>query len=239
MNRALTTKLSALALSLALPMAVMAQLPGQSVHAPIKAGGVAVLDLPDSSAQSVTLDIVKGRFADYSVGRLTLLASGIDFRNGTLQGLKADIRDADLENLRVERLQMDTPPFSFDTMQLLNNRTFVLSQPVSAQVNLQISEDSINHFLANPKTLAKIEKAIQKQTGGLKVLTFSNPNLTFGGGNRIKLTVNGIIAQGLAVPLEMIGKLGIRAGQLRLRNDYPVWGQPASASGGCGRHLSG
>src|SRR5689334_19867822 len=94
----------ALATALLLPLAALAQLPGQpSVHAPLRAGGVAVIDLPDSSAQSVTLDIVKGRFADYSVGKLSLTGSGIDFRSGTLQGLKTDIRDADFDNLMVDR----------------------------------------------------------------------------------------------------------------------------------------
>lgn len=194
-----------------------AQLPGQpSVHAPLKAGGVAVIDLPDSSAQSVTLEIVKGRFADYSVGKLSIMGSGIDFRSGTLQGLKADISNADFDNLLVNRLQMVAPAFAFDTMQLLNNRTFVLNQPVNAQVNLQISEEGINRFLSNPKTLSKIEKSIQKQTGGMKLVTFSNPNLTLLGGNKVRVTVTAVVAQGLAVPLEMTGKLGIQNGQIGL-----------------------
>jgi hypothetical protein len=111
---------------------------------------------------------------------------------------------------------MIAPAFSFDTMQLLNNRTFVLAQPVSAQVNLQITEEGINRFLANPKTMAKIEKSIQKQTGGMKLVTFSNPNLTLLGGNRVKLTVTAMVAQGLAVPLEMNGKLSIQNGQIAL-----------------------
>jgi hypothetical protein len=94
-----------------------------AMHAPIKAGGVMALDLPDSSAQSVSLDIVKGRFSSYSVGRVTLTGSGIDFRNGTLQGLKADIAEGDFENLLVDKLSLLAPAFSFDTMQLLNNQS--------------------------------------------------------------------------------------------------------------------
>ncbi len=187
---------------------------GPVMRAPVKAGGVMALDLPDSSAQSVSLDIVKGRFSDYSVGRITLTGAGIDFRNGTLQGLSADITEGDFDNLLVDKLSLNAPAFSFDTMQLLNNRAFVLSQPVTAKVKLALSEAGLNRFISSPKTISKIEKSIQKQTGGLKLITFSKPSLSLLSGNKIKMNVTGLVAQGLAVPLEMTGKLGIRNGQL-------------------------
>ena len=218
---------------LALPFLAQAQGPEQTqptqpvttkptlngtMHAPIQAGGAVALDLPDSSAQAITLDILKGRFADYSVGRITLTGSGMDFRNGTLAGLKADIAQGNFDNLLVDHFLLTAPGFSFDTMQLLNNRTFVLSEPVTASVNLSISEEGLNRFLANPKTMGKIEKAIQKQTGGLKLVTFSNPSLALVGGNKVKVNVTGIIAQGLAVPLEMTGHLGLSNGQLVMQD---------------------
>ncbi len=211
--------LAGLLAGIATPWALAQNLPGQPTVAPaIKAGGIMALDLPDSSAQSVSLDIVKGRFSDYSVGRIVLTGSGIDFRNGTLQGLKANILEGDFDNLLVDKLSLVTPAFSFDTMQLLNNRAFVLSQPVTAQVSLAITEAGINRFLANPKTLGKIEKSLQKQTGGLKLITFSNPSFSLLGGNKVKLNLTGIVAQGLAVPLEMTGKLALQDGQLSLQN---------------------
>lgn len=200
---------------LAIPFTFAQNLPGQPSVAPtIKAGGVVALDLPDSSAQSVSLDIVKGRFSEYSVGRITLTGSGIDFRNGTLQGLKADILEGDFDSLLVDKMALVAPAFSFDTMQLLNNRSFVLAQPVTAKVSIAISESGLNRFLANPKTLGKIEKAIQKQTGGIKLVTFSNPSFHLLGGNKVKMNVTGVVAQGLAVPMEMTGQLAIQSGQL-------------------------
>lgn len=204
---------------LAAPFSLAQNLPGQPTVAPaIKAGGVVALDLPDSSAQSVSLDIVKGRFSDYSVGRITLSGSGIDFRNGTLQGLKADILEGDFDNLLVDKMALVAPAFSFDTMQLLNNRSFVLSEPVTAKVSLSISESALNRFLASPKTLGKIEKAIQKQTGGIKLISFSNPSFHLLGGNKVKMNVTSVVAQGLAVPMEMTGQLAIQAGQLVIQN---------------------
>ncbi len=201
------------AILIAAPMGSPAQ-----TMAPVMGAGSVAIDLPDSSAQSVTLDIVKGRFADYSVGRITLTGQGIDFRNGTLQGLKADVLDGDFDNLPVNKLSINAPAFSFNTMELLNNRTFLLNQPVSAAVNVVISEGNLNRFIASPKTLGKIEKAIEKKTGGMRLLTFSNPNLKLMAGNKLKLTVNGIFAQGMAIPMEMTGNLGLQAGQLRLSN---------------------
>lgn len=190
--------------------------PAASVHAPIRAGGVMALDLPNTSAQSISLDILQGRFSDYSAGRLQLTATGIDFRNGVLQALKADVTDGNFDNLLVDKLQIVTPAFSFDTMQLVNNRTFVLAKPVTAKVLVSMSETGVNRFLANPKTLEKIEKSIRKQTGGLKLVTLSNPNFALMGGGRVKVTVMSTVAQGLAIPLEMTGKLAIKEGQLAL-----------------------
>lgn len=222
----LTQKYLLPALSLALlafPVA-LAQQPdaaapsGPVMRAPVKAGGVMALDLPDSSAQSVSLDIVKGRFSEYSVGRITLTGSGIDFRNGTLQGLSADILEGDFDSLLVDKFSLIAPAFSFDTMQLLNNRSFVLAQPVTAKVKLALSEAGLNRFISSPKTLSKIEKSIQKQTGGLKLITFSKPSLSLLAGNKVKMNVTGLVAQGLAVPLEMTGKLVIQAGQLAITN---------------------
>jgi LmeA-like phospholipid-binding len=191
---------------------------GTTMHAPIKAGGVMALDLPDSSAQAITLDITKGRFSDYSVGRVVVSATGMDFKSGTLQSLKTDIKDGLFENVPVEKLNIDVPGFSFDTMQLLNTHTFVLTQPVNGKVMLTLNEADINRFLANPKTIQKIEKSLQKQTGGLKLITFNNPNFVLMGGGKIKITVNSTVAQGLAVPLQMLGNLGIRNGQLEVTN---------------------
>jgi hypothetical protein len=204
------------------PVSMPATAPQQSVpvegtmHAPIKAGGVMALDLPDSSAQSVTLDIAQGRFSDYSVGRVTLSATGMDFKSGTLQSLKSDITDGLFENLPVDKLNISIPSFSFDTMQLMNSHTFVLTQPVQGKVMVALSEAGINRFLANPKTIEKMEKAIRKQTGGLKLIDLANPNFTLMGGSKIKITVNSTVAQGLAVPLQMLGKLGLRGGQLEI-----------------------
>ena len=161
---------------------------GATMHAPIKAGGVMALDLPDSSAQAISLDITKGRFSDYSVGRVIVSATGMDFKNGTLQSLKTDITDGLFENVPVQKLGINVPGFSFDTMQLLNTHTFVLTQPVNGKVSLTLTEEGINRFLGNPKTIQKIEKSITKQTGGLKLITFANPNFTLMGGGKIKIS---------------------------------------------------
>lgn len=207
--------LSLLAASVMMSPLAFAQ---QQKVAPVMGAGSVAIDLPDSSAQSVTLDIVQGRFSDYSVGRITLTGNGIDFRNGTLQGLKADVLDGDFDNLPVNKLSLNTPAFSFNTLELLNNRTFLLSQPVNARVHLTISEANLNRFLTNPKTLGQIEKSIQKKTGGMKLLTFSNPHISLLSGNKVKLDVTGVLAQNMAIPMEMTGSLGLHAGQLKLNN---------------------
>jgi hypothetical protein len=180
--------------------------------APIRSAGVVALDLPDSSAKTVSLDIIQGRFSDYSVGNIHLVGSGIDFKQGVLQKLEASIKEGNFDNLLVDQMTVTAPAFSFDTMQLLNNQTFVLKEPVDAVVQISISEAAINQFLANPKTISNIEKAVQKQTGGIKLVTFSNPSFQLLSGQKVKLAVTGLLGQGIPLPLAMDGNLKISAG---------------------------
>ena len=146
-----------------------------------------------------------------------MTGSGIDFRAGTLQGLKADVLGGEFDQLPVDKLSIDTPAFSFNTMELLNNHTFVLAQPVRGNVHMTISEGNLNRFIQNPKTIGKIEQAIAKKTGGVRILAFSNPKIDIQNGGGIKLTVNSTVAQGVAIPMEMVGKLSLVNGQIKVK----------------------
>lgn len=189
---------------------------------PINAGSVAVVDLPASSAKSIALDIEDARFASRSVGRLRLKADGIDFRNGILQALHAHMADGNFDNnIKVDEFNINTAGFSFDTMELLNHQRFVLDNPITAAVNLKISEKNLNNFFAHPKTIEKLEKALQKKTGGLKLLRFSNPTLELLGKNRVKLNVLMIAGDAVGAPLEMTGEMRVKRRKLEF-NDLEV-----------------
>ncbi|MBY0449882.1 MAG: hypothetical protein K2X01_04570 [Cyanobacteria bacterium] len=181
----------------------------------INAGSVAFIDLPESSAQSIILDINQARFAQQSVGRLTLNATGIDFKQGNLQKLKASLQDGNFNNMLVNELVLDSAPFHFDTFELLNHRRFILDKPVYAGVSLKISEANLNSFIRSPKTIGKLEAAVAKKTGGIKLIQFSNPTVDIPNGkSRVKLTMQVSLANALATPIEMSGILTVFEGKL-------------------------
>src|SRR5437588_1876739 len=113
---------SAAILSAVLMMPVHAQPPAATQNAPISADGVAVVDIPSSSAQTGQLDIEKGRFAQESVDHLLLPARNIDFKSGSLGSLTANIQNALFDTVPVEQLQLAAPGFTFNTMELMTNR---------------------------------------------------------------------------------------------------------------------
>ena len=181
----------------------------------LNAGSVAFIDLPESTAQSIILDINQARFAQQSVGRLTLNATGIDFKQGNLQKLKASMQDGNFNNMLVNELVLDSAPFHFDTFELLNHRRFILDKPVSAGVSLKISEANLNSFIRSPKTIGKLEAAVAKKTGGIKLIQFSNPTVEIPNGrSRVKLTMQVSLASALATPVEMSGILTVSGGKL-------------------------
>lgn len=186
--------------------------------AEVLSSGVSAVDIPVSSAKSVTLDIEDGQFSDYLAQRITLTARGIDFREGTLSGLTTNVHHATFDQIRFDDLRLQTGPFSFNTMELLNRQRFVLDQAVTANVELRITEQDLNFFIQHPATLSKIEQAIAKKTGGLNLISFSQPRIDLLGGGNIRLYVTSLVAQGLAVPMEMSGKLALKNGDLALSN---------------------
>lgn len=176
---------------------------------PLDAGSVKVVDLPVSSAKRLAIDITDGRFQNESVSHMSLVGNTVDFRAGTMQSFSADLKNLTVKNVPVDTLNLVTSPLSFDTYQLLNNQRLIMRKPVSATMTLELSEGSLNKFLANPSTLKSIEKALSKSTGGMSLINFSNPNLTLSGKNKVRLNVMANLGGAVAVPLVMDGNLGV------------------------------
>lgn len=214
-----TTTLSAVALS----VAILAANPFTVAFSadtlnPINSSGVVLIDLPASSAESIRLDIKQARLAAQSVGRLILDAQGIDFKKGALTSLGAEVQDGNFDNILVDKLTLNTTAFSFDTLELLNHRRFVLDHAINAAVSMKISEQSLNKFVSNPKTIEKIQKAVSKKTGGMNLISFSNPSLKLMGGNRVKLTLNSTLGNAVVAPMELNGNLAVKSGKLSFEN---------------------
>ena len=187
-------------------------------QAPALQSSVVSVDLPESYADLMRLEIVNGRFSDYSVGKMSIGAQNIDLRNGTLDSLVADLHNGEFDHLFVDTMAIHTDAFSFDTFQLLNKQRFELDRPITGTVALTLSEASLNRFIRHPRTIGKLESAIQKQTGGMKLVTFGNPSLDLYSRNRVRLSLTANFAGAATIPMEMEGKLVLADETLKIKD---------------------
>lgn len=180
----------------------------------LQGGSVEKKDIPSGSAKRIELTIEDGRFDEHSSGELTLLLENIDFKAGKAANLTADVRDGHFDAVLLDELHFETGAFAFDSLELMNSRRFVMKQPVNAKLYLEISEDNMQAFLSNPKTIGKLEKAIAKNTGGLRLIRFTNPVLNFEGRERFKLTLNVLLGGAALAPIDMFGKMAVDNGRV-------------------------
>ncbi len=181
--------------------------------------GVSAVDLPNSSADAVKVEIDKGTFSDFKVGKVALTANHINFHDGTLSALVADVRDGEFDRIWVDKLLITTQAFSFDPFELMNHQRFVLDQAITGAVKVHVSEESLNNFLTHPDNIKSIEKRLAKQTGGMKLLTLSNPKLDVLSRDRVRLNLTIVFGGNLALPMEALGKLMVsEEGNLKFKD---------------------
>jgi hypothetical protein len=204
-------------ISLSLALALVAPLRSHAME-PISAGSATVMDVPAGTADTVRFDIQKGRFAEQSVDKLSVVASGIDFKQGKLTGLSADMTNAQFDSLVLDAMKLTTGAFSFDPIELMNKRRFMLQKPVSGQVQLKLSEAHLNQYFNNPHTLEKLEKAANKKLGNMGLIKLGSPNLMLMGKNKLKTSMTVSLGGAVATPVDMIGTLGLQAGNIVLQN---------------------
>jgi len=184
----------------------------------VLASGVAAIDIPQTKAKLVQLELNDAKFSEFGVNKLTLSLHDVDFQQGSLSSLGMDIANGDFDPIIVDRMTVNTQAFQFDPFILMNQRRFELAQPITGSVALTISEASLNHFLKNPKTVSKIENAIQKKTGGIKLISFQNPSLKLLKGNEVQVDMTATVAEGIAVPVQIVGELALKNQNLAFTN---------------------
>ena len=206
---------SVLALTTQLPVFSQSDTPAAApVTTPVAVqGGVQNVDLPLSQADLIHLEIKQGFFDQYSVGQLDVDMHTINLREGNLQSLELGINSGEFNDVYIDQLHLKTAPFSFDTMSLLNHQRFVLDHPVSGEVSVIMTEDGLNRLVQEPKLREKIERRLQKTTGGIKLITLENPKVDLGRGNEVKLSMT-LSFGGVEIPVEMQGHLALQNGNL-------------------------
>jgi hypothetical protein len=192
--------------------------------APIDLGKAQVMDLPVSSADQLQIVLTNARFDRESVGQLNLSLRGLNLRDGMLQGMTAKVSDGRFDNIPVKLLELTSGAFSFDTMTFLNQRKFVLDRPVQGNVTLQVTEADLNTFLKAPETVERLEKAISKRTGNIRLVRLTQPELVFLGKNNLQMKMTLSVGEAIASPM-------VADGSLTLRNGSPVFSLKQISSG--------
>jgi len=186
---------------------------------PISAGSITAVDLPDAKAKIVTIELDTARFDRQSVGHLTLKANNLDLREGTLDNLNLSIKNGQFgDRLQLTYFNVITGGFAFDSFELLNHQRFILNAPVEGTVSVRLTEANLNEYLAHPKTLEKINKAIAKQTGGIQLVRLTEPHFGILPQQKLQLDINAVIGESVVLPLRLIGHIALVSGDLQLEN---------------------
>lgn len=178
---------------------------------PIQVGSLQAVGVPEGYIESLKLELGKGRIGDYAADGMSLAIQGVDVPTGSMKGLTLNVNGGMFEMIPVDEFRLQSGAFAFDPYEFLNNRRIIVTKPVEANVSLRISEASLQKFIAHPETLSRLEAAIAKQTGGMKLITLSNPSLSLLGKDNIRIGMLVTAAGAIAAPVEMAGRLALNS----------------------------
>lgn len=198
---------------------------------PIVVPPLTFVDVNTGRFGKLELDIEDGQFGDGACDNLHLVARKLDLREGVLQSLDIGITSCHVQDFIIDKLTLVTNgSMRFDTGVLFNQKMFQFTEPVSATVSAEISQESLNKFLNAPSTLDRLSltaksKATNLVAGLLGGKTFgvslSDAKLLLGKGNSVNLTMASKIGVGemaMAIPLEMNSRLALEDGWVQLQD---------------------
>jgi Protein of unknown function (DUF2993). len=198
---------------------------------PIVVPPLTFVDVNTGRFGKLELDIEDGQFGDGACDNLHLVARKLDLREGVLQSLDIGITNCHVQDFIIDKLTLVTNgSMRFDTGVLFNQKMFQFSEPVSATVSAEISQESLNKFLNAPSTLDRLSLTAKSKATNLVAgllggksfgVSLSDAKLLLGKGNSVNLTMASKIGVGeiaMAIPLEMNSKLSLENGWVQLQD---------------------
>jgi hypothetical protein len=203
--------------------------PGQE---PVVVPPVTFVDVNSGRFGKLEVDLTDGQFLDTGVDRLHMVAKDLDVREGVLKSLDIAVHGGHLHDFVFDQLNLTTDgQLNFDSGVFLNHRILQFTQPAQAQVSALISQESLNTFLASPKTLSRLSVSAGKSANaiaslvglnnGFVGLNVTHANLTLQKSNKVAVDVDsnvGVGQVGLPINGQVEGKLALQDGKLDVQD---------------------
>jgi len=195
---------------------------------PVVVPPLTFVDVNSGRFGKLEVDLVDGQFLDTGVDHLHMIAKDLDVRDGVLKSLDIAVHGGHLHDFIFDQLTMTTAgELNFDSGIFLNHHVLQFTQPAQADVSALISQESLNSYLASPKTLAKLSvsagRGAQTIANLLGVanapigLSVTSANVALQKGNKVSVAINtsvGMGQVGLPIAGQVEGKLGLADGKL-------------------------
>lgn len=203
------------------------QAPGQG---PIVVPAISFVDINTGRFGKLEIDLEDGQFLEGSCKNIHLVARDMDLREGLLKSLDISLTRGNFQDFLVDTMTLTTKgSLRFDTGILFNQRVLQFTEPAEAQVEAEISQDSLNSFLKSPHTLERLSVTASGKVGAIAGLlganapqiglVISDGKLTLGKKNAVNIELASKIGMGqyaLNIPVEIDSRLELVNGWVNI-----------------------
>ncbi|MCA9819144.1 MAG: hypothetical protein KC652_28845, partial [Cyanobacteria bacterium HKST-UBA01] len=165
-----------------------------------------------------------------SCKNIHLVARDMDLREGLLKSLDISLLRGNFQDFIVDTMTLSTKgSLRFDTGVLFNQKVLQFTEPAEAQVEAEISQESLNSFLKSPHTLDRLSVTAGSKVGAIAGLlganapqiglVISDGNLALGKKNSVNIALDSKVGMGqyaLNIPVEIDSKLELRDGWVKI-----------------------
>jgi hypothetical protein len=195
---------------------------------PVVVPPVTFVDVNSGRFGKLEVDLTDGQFLDTGVDHLHMVAKDLDVREGVLKSLDIAVHGGHLHDFIFDQLTLTTAgQLNFDSGIFLNHHVLQFTQPAQAEVSALITQESLNTFLASPKTLGRL--SVSAGRGATQIasllginnapigLSVTRANVTLQKGNKVSVALDTAVGMGqvgLPIAGQVEGKLGLSDGKL-------------------------
>lgn len=200
--------------------------PQQMGQGPIVVPAISFVDINTGRFGKLEIDLEDGQFLEGSCKNIHLVARDMDLREGLLKSLDINLTRGNFRDFIVDNMTLTTRgALRFDTGVLFNQKVLQFTEPAEAQVEAEISQESLNSFIKSPHTLDRLSVTAGQKIGALASLfggkapniglVISDGKLALGKKNSVNIELASKVGMGqyaLNIPVEIDSRLELKDG---------------------------
>lgn len=201
---------------------------------PIVAQPISFVDVNTGKFGKLEIDLEDGQFLDGNCKNIHLIARDMDLREGLLKSLDISMIQGNYRDFIVDNMKISTSgSLRFDTGVLFNKKTLQFIEPAEADVEVEISQKSLNSFIKAPGTLDKFAFSASKKVGaiasmfGAKLpqigLQITDGSLKLGKKNSVNIKLDSKVGMGemaMEIPVEVDSVLKLEDGWVKVTDTH-------------------